>query len=108
MTTSSEAEEYEHRAEQEGKADEQLVLQSFELVRMPAPSTVEPNAELSIAAAALLASITTSTCHAQLEGSPASIVVTATVPLVEHAHGACAREALKDVPQMGLVWPSEP
>ena len=79
IVPSSDGEEYERQAGQQSECDEQLVLQSFELVRLPAPSTVEPNlpnAELSIRAAALLASITTSTCHEQ-HGSPTSIVVTA-------------------------------
>ena len=72
--------------------DEQLVLESFELVPLPPASPEpEPAAELSIAAAALLASITASACP-EHPRSPLSVVVTATVPLVHHVPGAYERE----------------
>lgn len=66
------------------------MLESFELVPMPPPAAhdPQPDADLSIAAAALLASITASSFRdRQLEDSM-KLVVTANVPLIDHAAGA--------------------
>ena len=68
-----------------------LVLDSFELVSAsPSPEPV-PDAKLSIAAAALLASIVA-------DAGP--IIMTATVPLVHTP--LCEREVLAPVPQKRL------
>ena len=85
-------------AEEEG---EEMVLESFELVPLPSPEP-QPDAELSIAAAALLANIAATTMGREHARSPSSVIVTATVPLVEHASGACTREVLKPVSQERL------
>ena len=87
---------------------DELVLESFELVPLPSPSPPEepqPDAELSIAAAALLANICSSTC-AEHPRSPTNLVVTTTVPLVEHTPQVeltpCEREVLAPVQQERL------
>ena len=77
-----------------GPKGEALVLESFELVPLPAPAPIaepQPDAELSIAAAALLADI--ATLATRTTHNTPDVVVTATVPLVEH--GACARGVLE-------------
>lgn len=86
----------------EGK-DRDLVLQSFELVPLPASAVeAQPDPELSIAAATLLANIAASSVSTTIRSasSPTSVIITATVPLVEHiTDHACMREVLKPVPQ---------